>query len=103
MTDQTPPPPFAPAPAPASRPNGIWKLILGIVLALIGLFNALRGIIGFIATITQPDMVGPGVPLGVFTFGAALIVAAIFLFRSYVRNSAANHAARSGAVPPPAA
>ena len=106
MTDQTPPPAPAPvAPAPARR-TGIWQLIVGIILALIGLPNVIRGISGIIATTTQPGMVNPGYPTGIMVFGLAFVVVAVFLFRAFARIRAANRAADAGAtapVPPPAA
>ena len=104
MTDQPPPPP-APTPAPASRPNGIWQLVVGIVLALIGLPNVIRGLSGIIATTTQPGMVNPGYPTGIMVFGLALVLVGVFLFRAFARIRAANRAADAGAAPaapPPA-
>ena len=67
MTDQPPPPP-APTPAAAARRTGIWQLVVGIILALIGLPNGIRGISGIIATTTQPGMVNPGYPTGIMVF-----------------------------------
>ena len=106
MTDQPPPAPVPPAtPAAPVRRTGIWQLIVGIILALIGLPNVIRGISGIIATTTQPGMVNPGYPTGIMVFGLALVVGGAFLIRAFARIRAANRAAdaSAGAVPPPAA
>ena len=109
MTDQPPPLPVvaSPSPVPAARRTGIWQLVVGIILALFGLPNVIRGISGIIATTTQPGMVSPAVPAGFLFFGAVLVLLAVLLIRAFVKIRAANSAADAGAavgpVPPPPA
>ena len=104
MTDQ---PPLLPAPPAAAAPRrtGIWQLVVGIILALIGLPSVIRGLTGIIVTTTQPGMVNPGYPTGIMVFGLAFVLVGAFLIRAFVRIRAANRAADAGAgaVPPPPA
>ena len=99
---------FVPAPqAAAPRKTGVWQLVVGLLLIFASLFSLPRGIVGIVVTLTQPGMVGPGVPTGVATFGAALLTVGIVLLVRSSRIRAANRASVAAAAvasaPPPAA
>ena len=102
MTDagQTP---YVPAPQSAApHKSGIWQLVVGIVLIFASLFSLPRGIVGVVVTLTQSGMVSPAVPLGVATFGAALLTGGIVLVVRSARIRAANRAALAAAAVAPA-
>ena len=86
MTNPQPPVP----PAPPARRTGTWQLVVGIIVAVIGVPNLLRGVSGFAMTLMQPTMAGPGYHLGIAFSGLLFIGAGVWLIIWSVRIRAAN-------------
>lgn len=104
MTNAQPPaPPAPPAPVAPRRRTGTWQLVVGIIVAVIGLPNLLRGAAGFAFSLANPTTASAGYALGIAVSGLLFIGAGVWLIVWSARIRAANRRADAAQLVAPVA